>query len=179
VTPYDSPLSFLEACNSHTAGCVVLDMAMPGLDGLSVQEALAAKGCFLPVVFLSGHAEVPDSVRAMKRGALDFLTKPVDADTLIGAVGAAIARDHSARQTGAQLHELRERLATLTRREMEVLGHVVSGKLNKQIAGELGTVEKTVKVHRARVMEKLRVRSLAELVRVSERLGVAPATGGR
>ena len=175
VRAYDSPRVFLEACERDTVGCAVLDLSMPGLDGLGLQQALADKGCHLPILFLSGHGDVPASVRAMKQGALDFMTKPVDGETLIGAVRNAIARDRAQREQEAERAELEERLATLTRRELEVLRHVVSGQLNKQIAADVGTVEKTVKVHRGRVMEKLRVRSLAELVRLAERLGIVPA----
>lgn len=172
VIAFDSPETFLEACTRQHPGCIVLDLAMPGLDGLSVQRTLAERGCNQPIVFLSGRGDVPVTVRAMKQGALDFLTKPVDAEELIAAVRGALERDREARAADAQIDELRARLATLTPREFEVMQHVVSGQLNKQIAAELGTVEKTIKVHRSRVMEKMCVRSLAELVRLAQRLGV-------
>jgi FixJ family two-component response regulator len=179
VAAFDSPLAFLDACNGSTQGCVVMDLSMPGLDGLGVQQALAEKGCTLPILFLSAHADVPQSVRAMKQGALDFMTKPVEAGVLLEAVHAAISRDHAARTDQETLDEIRSRLATLTPREREVFQLVISGQLNKQIAADLGTVEKTVKVHRGRVMEKLKARSLADLVRMAERLGIVPASRGR
>lgn len=172
VIAFDSPERFLEACTRQHPGCIVLDLAMPGFDGLSVQRALAERGCTQPIVFLSGRGDVPVTVKAMKQGALDFLTKPVDAQELIAAVRGALERDRAARAADAQIGELRARLATLTPREREVMQHVVSGQLNKQIAAELETMEKTIKVHRGRVMEKMGVRSLAELVRLAQRLGV-------
>jgi FixJ family two-component response regulator len=179
VATFDSPHAFLDACNGRTNGCVVMDLSMPGLDGLHLQQALSEKGCTLPILFLSGHGDVPQSVRAMKQGARDFMTKPVDADVLLDAVRAAIASDHAARADQESLQDLRARLAALTPREREVFEHVISGQLNKQIAADLGTVEKTVKVHRGRVMEKLKARSLADLVRMAERLGIVPASRGR
>ena len=156
-------------------GCVVLDLAMPGLNGLELQTALAASGCQRPIIFVSGHGDVPSSVRAMKAGAVDFLTKPVSEENLLAAIRRAIDRDRLMRQARAELQAIGERLNTLTPREREVLQHVVAGQLNKQIAADLGTVEKTVKVHRSRVMEKMGVRSLADLVRMAERIGVATA----
>ena len=169
VATFSSPHDFLEQHDPHVAGCLVLDMSMPGLNGLELQEALKAKGSAIPIIFLTGHGDVHGSVLAMKSGALDFLTKPVNHDELISAVHKALEKDHIARAALAQLDEIRERLATLTPREREVLSHVVSGQLNKQIANDLGTVEKTIKVHRARVMEKMKVGSVAELVRLTER----------
>ena len=179
VAAYDSAEDFLETCTPRSQGCVVMDLSMPGLDGLALQQALAGKGCTLPILFLSGNSDVPHSVRAMKQGALDFLTKPVDGEQLIDAVRGAIERDQARRAHQQSLDELRARLATLTPREREVFEHVISGQLNKQIAADLGTVEKTVKVHRGRVMEKLKARSLADLVRMAERLGIVPASRGR
>jgi FixJ family two-component response regulator len=169
VATFGSPQEFLEQHDPRVPGCLVLDVAMPGLNGLELQEALATKGSAIPIVFLTGHGDVPTSVQAMKRGALDFLTKPVNDDHLLEAIRVAIEKDCSARQARAELDDLLERLATLTPREREVLTHVVSGQLNKQIANDLGTVEKTIKVHRARVMEKMKVASLADLVRLVER----------
>ena len=128
------------------------------------------KGSAIPIIFLTGHGDIPMSVQAMKRGALDFLIKPVNDDDLIKAVQAALEKDRIARQARNELEDIQERLATLTPREREVMTHVVSGQLNKQIAYDLGTVEKTIKVHRARVMEKMKVQSVAELVRLTERL---------
>jgi FixJ family two-component response regulator len=172
VVTFDSPQEFLERHDPHTPGCLVLDVAMAGLNGLELQEALTAKGSPIPIIFLTGHGDIPMSVQAMKRGALDFLTKPVQDKDLLKAVEAALEKDRIERQSRAELDDIQERLATLTPREREVLIHVVSGQLNKQIAYDLGTVEKTIKVHRARVMEKMKVGSVAELVRLTERAGI-------
>jgi FixJ family two-component response regulator len=172
VVTFGSPQEFLERHDPHTPGCLVLDVAMPGLNGLELQEALTAKGSPIPIIFLTGHGDIPMSVQAMKGGALDFLTKPVHDKDLLKAVEAALEKDRIDRQSRAELDDIQERLATLTPREREVLIHVVSGQLNKQIAYDLGTVEKTIKVHRARVMEKMKVGSVAELVRLTERAGI-------
>jgi len=174
VATFDSAQAFLEGYDPRAPGCLVLDLAMPGLNGLELQEALAAKGSPLPIIFLSGQGDLPSGLKAMKRGAVDFLGKPVDAAELIPAVRAAIEKDRLARRADEELTEIRQRLASLTPREYEVLCHVVSGKLNKQIAADIGTVEKTVKVHRARVMEKVKAASLAELVRIAQRAGIQP-----
>jgi len=171
VATFSSPSEFLEQHDLRAAGCLVLDLAMPGLNGLELQEALTAKGSAIPIIFLTGRGDIPMSVQAMKGGALDFLTKPVNDEDLLKTVAAALEKDRFQRQSSAELDEIHERLATLTPREREVLTHVVSGQLNKQIANDLGTVEKTIKVHRARVMEKMKVNSVAELVRLTERLG--------
>jgi FixJ family two-component response regulator len=170
VATFSSPEEFLNQHNPQAPGCLILDVAMPGLNGPELQEVLATKDCEIPIIFLTGHGDVPTSVKAMKRGALDFLMKPVNDEHLLNAVYAALEKDQIAREARAELDDIRQRLATLTPREREVLTHVVSGQLNKQIAGDLGTVEKTIKVHRARVMEKMKVNSLAELVRLAERL---------
>jgi|SRR5687767_6212987 len=172
VVTFGSPQEFLERYDPHTPGCLVLDVAMPGLNGLELQEALTAKGSAIPIIFLTGHGDIPMSVQAIKGGALDFLTKPVHDNDLLKAVEAALEKDRIERQSRAELDDIQERLATLTPREREVLIHVVSGQLNKQIAYDLGTVEKTIKVHRARVMEKMKVGSVAELVRLTERAGI-------
>jgi FixJ family two-component response regulator len=172
VEVFATPQEFLGRHVPRSAGCLVLDVAMPGLNGLELQTALAAMGSTIPIIFLTGHGDVPTSVRAMKAGAQDFLTKPVNDGDLLEAVRVAIKKDRVARRERAELDEILERLATLTPREREVLTHVVSGQLNKQIAGDLVIVESTVKVHRARVMEKLKVRSVAELVRLAERAGI-------
>ena len=172
VVTFGSPQEFLERYDPHTPGCLVLDVAMPGLNGLELQEALRVKGSAIPIIFLTGHGDIPMSVQAIKGGALDFLTKPVHDKDLLKAVEAALEKDRIERQRRAELDDIQERLATLTPREREVLIHVVSGQLNKQIAYDLGTVEKTIKVHRARVMEKMKVGSVAELVRLTERAGV-------
>jgi FixJ family two-component response regulator len=170
VVTFGSPQEFLERHDPHTPGCLVLDVAMPGLNGLELQAALRVRGSAIPIIFLTGHGDIPMSVQAMKGGALDFLTKPVHDKDLLKAVEAALEKDRIERQSRADLDDIQERLATLTPREREVLTHVVSGQLNKQIAYDLGTVEQTIKVHRARVMEKMKVNSVAELVRLTERL---------
>ena len=172
VAGFESPQQFLERFDPGAPGCLVLDLAMPGLNGMELQQELAARGSTLPVVFLTGHGDVPTSVQAMKRGAADFLTKPVDEKDLLAAVRNAFEKGRALRMAHAETAEIGRRLATLTPREREVLQHIVAGKRNKQVAGELGTVEKTVKVHRARVMEKMQARSLAELVRLAERAGI-------
>jgi FixJ family two-component response regulator len=176
VSAFRSPRDFLAQHDAAVPGCVVLDLAMPGLNGLELQAALAATGSQRPIVFISGHGDVPSSVRAMKAGAVDFLTKPVSQENLLAAIQRAIECDRVMRQTRAELQAIDERLNRLTPREREVFQHVVAGQLNKQIAVDLGTVEKTVKVHRSRVMEKMGVRSLADLVRIAERIGLATIT---
>lgn len=169
VAAFQSAETFLAQHDAHAHGCIVLDVAMPGLDGLALQQLLAERGSHMPVIFLTGRADVPTSVRAMKRGAFDFLTKPVDDSELFPAVARALERDLALRRADAARAATESRLSTLTAREREVLTHVMAGRLNKQIAADLGTAEKTVKVHRARGMEKMHVRSVAELVRLVER----------
>ncbi len=169
---FSSPQQFLDEHDPDAAGCLVLDVAMPKLNGFELQQILATRGSELPIIFLTGNGDIPMSVRAMKQGAVDFLTKPVNDSDLISAIQNAIESNRIARQARSKLNELQQRLATLTPRERDVLSHVVAGKKNKQIALELGTVEKTIKVHRAHLMVKLQVRSLAELVKLSERLGI-------
>ena len=173
VAAFASPEEFLAQYDPHTPGCLVLDLDMPAVNGLELQRILARKGSVLPIIFLTGHGDIPKSVQAMKRGAIDFLTKPVNDENLLAAVRAAIEKDRALRREQTELSEIRARLATLTPREREVLEHVVTGKLNKQIAADLGTVQQTVKVHRARVMQKMRVQSVAELVRLTERCGIS------
>jgi FixJ family two-component response regulator len=165
VRTYPSPQAFLAQGEHAAPGCVVLDLSLPGLSGLELQQALAASPDPRPVVFISGRGDVPSSVAAMKAGAVDFLVKPFDEQSLLAAVRAAIEKDRSARAAREELAHIASRLAALTPREQEVLAGVVEGKLNKQIAAELGTAEKTVKVHRARMMRKMGVDSLASLVR--------------
>ena len=148
---------------------------MPGLDGLGLQERLAVTGAKLGIVFLTGHGDIPTSVRAIKAGALDFLTKPVRRDDLLRAVHAALDHASAQQAAAAASADLRSRYGQLTAREREVFTHVIAGKLNKVIAADLGTGEQTIKVHRARVMEKLAVDSVADLVRVAQQLGVSPA----
>lgn len=170
-----SAAEFLERVTADTAGCLVLDLAMPGLDGLGLQERLAVTGAKLGIVFLTGHGDIPTSVRAIKAGALDFLTKPVRRDDLLRAVHAALDHASAQQAAAAASADLRSRYGQLTAREREVFTHVIAGKLNKVIAADLGTGEQTIKVHRARVMEKLAVDSVADLVRVAQQLGVSPA----
>jgi len=175
VAAFASAQDFLAQYDPGVWGCLVLDLAMPAVSGLELQNILAEKGSLLPIIFLTAYGDIPKSVQAMKRGASDFLTKPVNDEDLLAAVRAAIEKDRALRQEEAELSEIRARLATLTPREREVLEYVVAGKLNKEIAGDLGTVEQTVKIHRAHVMQKMRARSLADLVRLTERCGI----GGR
>ena len=164
--------TFLESYRAEELSCLVLDVAMPELNGLDLQERLSHAGILLPIVFLTGHGDIPMSVQAIKAGAVDFLTKPVNDADLLRAVRVALQRAAEQRERASEMAKLRERLASLTPREREVMGHVVAGQLNKQIAGDLGTGEHTIKVHRARVMEKMGVESLADLVRAAERLGL-------
>jgi FixJ family two-component response regulator len=169
---FGSPDEFLAQIGTDDAGCVVLDLAMPGLDGLALQEALSTRGIALPTLFLTGRGDVPRSVQAMKRGAVDFLTKPVDDAAFLHAVREALERGRAGRAARDEAGRIRECLAALTPREREVLEGVIAGRLNKQIAGDLGIAEKTVKVHRGRVMEKMGAASVAELVRMAERSGL-------
>jgi FixJ family two-component response regulator len=168
-----SAQDFLSHYDRSIPGCVVLDLVMPGESGLQLQEQMLRNHINVPVVFVSAHGDVPSSVQAMKGGAIDFLTKPVDADALIGAVRRAIEIDASKRAQDDAAHVAQAKLDTLTPREREILPYLVSGKLNKQIAADLGVVEKTVNVHRTHVMEKLQLLSRAELVRFVERLHIA------
>ena len=173
VAAFASAEEFLAQYDPGVWGCLVLDVAMPALNGLELQRILAEAGSLLPIIFLTGEGDIPKAVLAMKHGATDFLTKPVNDEDLLAAVRAAVAKHRTRRQEEAQLSEIRARVDTLTPREREVLEYVVAGKLNKQIAGDLGTVEQTVKVHRAHVMQKMRVQSVAELVRLTQRCGIS------
>lgn len=169
---FSSPQDFLARHDASLPGCLVLDVAMPGLNGLELQQGLLASGHELPIIFLTGHGDIPMSVQAMKRGAVDFLTKPVNDDDLLKAIHVAFEQDRLQRQARAAVAEIRQRVASLTPREREVFDHVIAGHLNKQTAADLGTTEKTIKVHRARVMEKMQVQSVAELVHLAERAGI-------
>jgi len=169
---FASAEDFLAVATPDLAGCVLLDLRLPGLSGLELQERLVERGCLLPVVFLTAHGELPAGVRAMKQGAVDFLEKPVPADTLFAAIAAAVARDAVARRNREDVADLTARVASLSQREREVWLRVVRGQLNKQIAYDLGIVERTVKLHRAAAMTKLGAASLAEMVLAAERLGL-------
>jgi FixJ family two-component response regulator len=160
------------------AGCILLDVQMAGLSGPQLQSRLADLGHRLPIIFITGHGDIPTSVQAIKAGADDFLTKPVAKAKLLAAIERALTRDAQRRAQDHELAALRSRLARLTPRESEVFALVVRGKLNKQIAGELGTSERTIKAHRQKVMEKCEAQSLAELVRLAERLQGSPDPGG-
>jgi FixJ family two-component response regulator len=172
VRAYASAEDFLSARPGEVPGCAILDVRMPGQSGLDLQEAIARDEAPLPVVFLTGHGDVPMSVRAVKAGAVDFLIKPVKRAALLAAVEAALARDAERRAEREDLHALQARYSRLTPREREVFALVVTGKLNKQTGGDLGIAERTVKIHRAHVMEKMQVESLAELVHLAQRLGL-------
>jgi FixJ family two-component response regulator len=176
VETFESAEAFLARPDRQARGCLVLDVTMPGLDGLELQRRLTEAGQALPIVFLTGHGDIPMSVQAIKSGAADFLTKPVASDALLVAVRAAIEKDVSARQARAGIVGFEQRLATLTAREREVLAAVLKGKLNKQIASDLGIVEQTVKFHRARIMERMQARTVAELVQIAARLGIEALT---
>ena len=169
---YESAETFLQTAETNAPGCILLDVRMPGLTGLQLQQRVAEMRHALPIVFLSGHGDIPTSVRAIKAGAEDFLTKPVAAEVLLRAVEQAIARDREERARRGQLDALQSRVSTLTPTERKVFDLVVRGRLNKQIAAELGTAERTIKWHRHNIMQKLQLESLAELVSLAERLGL-------
>lgn len=171
---FSSAQDFLAAHDPDVPGCAVFDVTMPDFDGLQLQEKLTCDGIARPIIFLTGNGNIPLSVRAMKGGAVDFLTKPVNREKLLSAITHALEVDATSRQEQDERKAVRYKLDKLTPREREVLMHVIAGRLNKQIAAELGTVEKTIKVHRGRVMSKLGVRSVAELVRLTERAGLMP-----
>ena len=171
---FSSAEEFLRREHFDGVGCILLDVRMPGLSGMDLQEELNKADYHMPIVFITGHGDIPMTVEAMKKGAIDFLTKPFDDKELLHAVRAAIEKDRNARAEHAEVHEIRRRIELLTLRENEILRYVVTGMLNKQIALELGIAEKTVKVHRGRVMEKLGVDSVAELVRLAEKAGIKP-----
>ena len=172
VESFMSAPDFLRAKRPNVPSCLVLDVRLPGLSGLDLQHQLAEAGRELPIIFITGHGDIPMTVQAMKAGAVEFLTKPFRDQELLGAVEQALARDRQARGERAVVERLRGRYASLTRREREVLRGVVAGRLNKQVAAELGTSEATVKIHRHHVMEKMGAASLPELVRMADRLGI-------
>jgi FixJ family two-component response regulator len=174
VQTFASAHEFLEAHDPSVPGCALLDLSLPDIDGLELQAELSSNDIERPIIFITGRGDIPTSVRAMQAGAVDFLTKPVREANLIAAIERAASRDAKARKAHGELEAIRVKLARLTPRESEVLARVVAGRLNKQIAAELGTVEKTIKVHRSRMMEKLGLRSVADLVRLAERAGIDP-----
>jgi FixJ family two-component response regulator len=176
VKTFGSAEDFLSDWDTSAPGCLILDMRMPGISGLDVQRAVLQREETLPIVFLSGQAVVPESVQAMQRGAVDFLVKPVEGEVLLDAVKRAIARGVAARAARAEEINVRERYGRLTEREREVFVHLISGQLNKQIAGDLHISERTIKLHRARIFEKLETDSLAGLARIAVRLGIEPAS---
>jgi len=175
VEEFDSAEGFLARRNRATRGCLVLDVTMPGLDGLELQRHLSGAGESLPIVFLTGHGDIPMSVQAIKRGAVDFLTKPVGTEVLLAAVRAAVVQDELAGDARNEIAELQRRLSNLTEREREVLAGMMKGKLNKQIAADLGVVEQTVKYHRARIMERMRAHTVAQLMHIAAKLGIGAA----
>jgi FixJ family two-component response regulator len=175
VMAFESVAEFFDFQRDGAPACLVLDIQMPDLDGLEVQERLAETHDTIPIIFLTGRGDIPISVRAMKAGAEDFLTKPVDGEELVRAVNSALDSARAKRAAEEEVAELRKRLDQLTPRQREVFEYVIAGKMNKNIAAELGTGEQNVKIHRRRVMRKMGVNSLAELVRSAERLGIEPA----
>jgi FixJ family two-component response regulator len=170
---FASAQEFLARPGAEAPSCLVLDLQLPGLSGLDLQKRMAEVGLEIPIVFLTGHGNIPASVQAMKAGAVEFLTKPFDEEELLRAVLEAIERDRRTRQRHAELRELRDRYESLTAREQQVMQQVVSGLLNKQIAAELNITEFTVKIHRGHVMRKMRADSLADLVRMAESLRIS------
>jgi RNA polymerase sigma factor (sigma-70 family) len=170
VESFDSAETFLQRNPPDAPSCLVLDVRLRGLSGLDFQRELAARNIRIPIVFVTGHGDIPMSVRAMKAGAIEFLTKPYRDQDLLDAVRIALERDRATREQEKDLTDLRQRFESLTPREQEVISKVVSGMLNKQIAGEIGTAENTVKVHRSRAMEKMNAQSFADLVRMIEKL---------
>ena len=174
VKTFAAAQEFLNSPRADLASCLILDVRLPGLSGLDLQKRMAEANIEIPIIFITGHGDVPTSVRAMKAGAVEFLTKPFRDRDLLEAIQQAIRRDRIARDQRAQMIGLHDRYGSLTPREREVMALVVSGLLNKQIAAELGTSEITVKVHRAQVMQKMQAASLADLVRMSEKLRITP-----
>ena len=173
VKTFASAQEFLESVRPDGPACLVLDVRMPGQSGLDLQRELTGSGAQIPVIFMTGHGDIPTTVRAMKAGAVEFLTKPYRRNDLLDAIRAAIERDRASRQERLEAQALRQRYEQLTPREREVMALVVAGLLNKQIAGKLATAERTIKFHRAHIMQKMEAESLAELVRMAGQLGIA------
>ena len=172
VGTFSSPQQFLESYERNAPGCLVLDLALPGLSGLELQRLLEQQAILLPIVFLTGRGDIAASVQAMKHGAVNFLTKPIEDTELIAAIHEALARDLALRPARLEQERVTKCLAMLTERERQVLELIVAGRLNKQIAAELGTTEKTIKFHRGNLMRKMDVRVVADLVRLAERAGI-------
>jgi RNA polymerase sigma factor (sigma-70 family) len=173
VTTFGSARDFLEEFDAGRPGCLVLDVRMPGLSGLDLQDALNSKNVTIPIIFISAHGDVPVSVRAMKAGAMDFFQKPIHHQTFLDAVNRALAKDAEVRKRESEKDDIRRRIESLTPREREVLNLLVAGLRNKQIAGELGASERTIKIHRARVMEKMEAESLPDLVLMAQAVGIS------
>jgi FixJ family two-component response regulator len=174
VRTYASAQDFLSAVDPDTPGCIILDMRLPDKNGLEIQVALAERAITLPIVFVTGHGRIPDTVRAMQRGAVDFLTKPVDGNVLLAAVSRALAQDVTVRAARGRQQDLRTRYERLTPREREVFLHLISGQINKQVAYDLEITERTIKLHRASIFRKLEVNSMAEMARLAVDLGIDP-----
>jgi FixJ family two-component response regulator len=173
VELFGSPQEFLQSARPARPGCIILDVRFPGRSGLDMQQELAAANIPLPIIFITGYGDIPMSVRAMKAGAVEFLTKPFRDQDLLDAVGTALEKDRERRIGETKLAELRARFGTLTARERQVMSLVVAGRLNKQIAGELGVSEMTIKMHRRQVMRKMQAGGVAQLVRLADQLGLA------
>jgi FixJ family two-component response regulator len=174
VETFSSAEEFLGRERFNGIGCIILDVQMPGLSGMDLQVELSKAEYSMPIIFITGHGDIPMSVEAMRKGAVNFLTKPFDDNDLLRAIREAIEKDRKANAGQTEVHDIRRRMSLLTPREYEILCYVITGMLNKQIALKLNIAEKTVKVHRGRVMEKLRVDSVAELVRLAEKTGIKP-----
>jgi FixJ family two-component response regulator len=175
VRTYASAQEFLTTVEPDGPGCIILDLRLPDASGLDIQVALIDRAVALPIIFMTGHGQIPDTVRAMQRGAVDFLTKPADADVLLAAIARALAQDAASRAVRARQNDLRSRYERLTAREREVFVHLISGQLNKQVASDLQITERTIKLHRASIFEKLEVSSMAEMARLAVELGIDPA----
>ncbi len=176
VQPFSSAREFLESDTSDGPSCLVLDVRMPGLSGIDLQKELDKMGYTIPIIFITGYGDIPMSVRTMKRGAIDFLTKPFNDQDLLDAIHRAIEKDKQTRREQDEIGTIQQRVDSLTPREREVFSLVVTGMLNKQVAYDLGMSEKTVKVHRSRVMDKMQADSLAELVRLAYKVGIGSST---
>lgn len=176
VETFPSAETFLKREPFEGVGCIILDIRMPGLDGMALQDQLSKAGSNLPIIFISGHGDIPTSVRAMKKGAIDFLPKPFDDEELLEAVRRAVEKNAQIRCERTEIDHALQQLQRLTPREHEVLRYIITGMLNKQIGFKLGIAEKTIKIHRGRIMEKLRIGSVADLVRLAEKAGIKPVS---